>query len=645
MALDEQLSNVTADPSLSEQRPAEISERIPEAERELADVRKLLESPAPSEDDPASDLVAERFLLQAQELSLLSELEMLEQDQLSQSVRRNLQQVQEELLTRQIENATETVTAYEALVTKRDTEAAQELVARAEESELAVPQDDQEAVDLAAEVKDLGIQLTGVIQDQKKIAAAKADITSKLTQLTQRFGSIEKQIELNPRDGQMARVLIGLRTLLLTRVQEVIEMRQWPTLGEARLDSVQVEFKIEEQSEVQKRFADRPSQAIQDLVVARREVLDKLQKQYLVLIPTLASLETNTNMYLDTASEIQTGMAQQLFWIRSSPTLNVSTFEELPSGLSWVFSRAHWSEAWGAVKSAMKRAPAAVGGILLFAAVLLTLRFRIGAALRRTGEGVRRVSTDRFGLTLQAVFWTALLALPIPLLVGLLTAMLAQAGKPSNWLNDINRGMPFLLLGMTAASATIACCHPGGLAAAHFGWRKEQLSWLRRGSLWVALIYLPITLLAYSTLSSESGRFLHSFGRVAFLFVQAWMLVILARLFYAKNGVYASLFREHTTLAAARARHTWSLLLIGCPVGLIVVAILGYTLTAIDLSLEFVFTSIIVISGVIFYSLVLRWFKVEFRKLAVAEAAERRQARKAAEAERRGGIRRADFRR
>ena len=41
-ALDEQLSNVTADPSLAEQRPAEISIRIPEAERELVDVRKQL---------------------------------------------------------------------------------------------------------------------------------------------------------------------------------------------------------------------------------------------------------------------------------------------------------------------------------------------------------------------------------------------------------------------------------------------------------------------------------------------------------------------------------------------------------------------------------------------------------------------------
>ena len=565
-------------------------------------------------------------MLQARELRLLSELEMLEQDQLSQSVRRNLQQLQEELLTRQVENASASVAAYQALMTESETQAAKEIVARAEEWKLEVPQDDQAAVDLAAEVEELAIQLESVIQDQQIISAAKADVTSKLTRLTQRYESIKKQLELNQLDREMARVLIELRALLLTRVHEAALMHQWPTLGEARLDAVQVDFKIEAQSDVQKRFADRSSQAVQDLVLARDEVLNLLHKQYLDLIPMLASLESDTNMYLDTAREIRADMTQQLFWIRSSPTLGVSTFKELPSGLSWVFSREHWSESWGAVKSAMGRAPATYGAVLLLGVVLLILRFPIGVALRRAGEGVGRVSTDRFGLTLQAVFWTALLALPIPLFVGLLTAMLAQAGNPSTWLSDINHGMPLVLFVVTVASATIACCHPGGLAAAHFGWRKEQLSWLRRGSLWLALVYVPISLLAYGTLSSESGRFLHGFGRVAFLFAQAWMLVVLARLFFSKNGVHASLFRENTTHAATRSRYTWSLLLIGCPIGLMVFSILGYTMTAINLSLEFVFTLIIIVSGSIFYSLALRWFKIEYRKLALAEAIERRRA-------------------
>ncbi len=497
---------------------------------------------------------------------------------------------------------------------------------------MEVPQDDLKAVELAAEVKELGIQLESVIQDQQKILSAKDIVTSKLTRLTERYESIKKQLELSQRDDEMARVLIELRALLFTQMRDIAQLRQWPTLAEARLDAVQVDFKIENQSEIEQRFADRRSQAVQDLVAARQEVLDNLHKQYMTLTPLLASLESDTNTYLATAREVRTDMAHQLFWIRSSQSLNANTLRNFPEGLSWVFSREHGAEFWGAVKSAVNRAPAVYGVVLLLAVVLLILRFRIGAALRSTGEKVRRVSTDRFGLTLQAVFWTALLALPIPLFLGLLTAALGQAGKPSAWLGDINHGMAVFLLGVSLVSATIACCYPGGLAAAHFGWRKEQIFWLRTGSVWLALVYFPLTLLAYSTLSSESGRFLNSFGRIACLIAQASMLVVFAGTLFSKHGVHASMFRNKTPQALARSRYMWSILAIGCPLALMVLTILGYTMTAIDLGLEFVFTLIIIVTGSVFYALALRWFKVEFRRLAVAEAAERRRARKEAAA-------------
>jgi potassium efflux system protein len=63
-----------------------------------------------------------------------------------------------------------------------------------------------------------------------------------------------------------------------------------------------------------------------------------------------------------------------------------------------------------------------------------------------------------------------------------------------------------------------------------------------------------------------------------------------------------------------------------------VLASLGYTMTAFNLSFELVLTLIIILSGVILYALGLRWFKIEHRKLAFAEALERRRARQEAAA-------------
>jgi potassium efflux system protein len=56
-------------------------------------------------------------------------------------------------------------------------------------------------------------------------------------------------------------------------------------------------------------------------------------------------------------------------------------------------------------------------------------------------------------------------------------------------------------------------------------------------------------------------------------------------------------------------------------------------MTGFNLSFALVLTLIIVVSGVIFYALALRWFKIEHRKLALAEAHERRRARQEAAAD------------
>jgi potassium efflux system protein len=230
------------------------------------------------------------------------------------------------------------------------------------------------------------------------------------------------------------------------------------------------------------------------------------------------------------------------------------------------------------------------------------------------------------------VFWTALLALPVPLLVGFVALALAQADAPSTWLRDINRGMPGAVLVLSAAFAMAACCRPGGLGAAHFGWRSESLSWLRRASHWFAIVYVPLVLLAYCTLSSESGRYFHNLGRASFLFANAWLLVVLVRLFFLPRGIHTRLVRENRNRPVARSPYLWFIVVIVGPIGLMVLAALGYTMTAFDLSITLVLTLILIVGGAIFCSLALRWFKIKHRKLALAEALERRRARQEAAA-------------
>jgi len=100
-------------------RPAEISVRLPEAQRQLSDINRQLASPEVAVDVDSPGRVAERTRLEAIRSSLLSELEMLSQEQASQGVRENLLLAKQELQRRQIENDTAALNVLRGLLDRR----------------------------------------------------------------------------------------------------------------------------------------------------------------------------------------------------------------------------------------------------------------------------------------------------------------------------------------------------------------------------------------------------------------------------------------------------------------------------------------------------------------------------------------------
>ena len=76
----------------------------------------------------------------------------------------------------------------------------------------------------------------------------------------------------------------------------------------------------------------------------------------------------------------------------------------------------------------------------------------------------------------------------------------------------------------------------------------------------------------------------------------------------------------------------WIPLFLACPILLIVVAGSGYVITAVKLSFGFLVTVALIASGCVLYGLALRWFTMKHRKLALAEALERRRERQEAAA-------------
>jgi DNA repair exonuclease SbcCD ATPase subunit len=295
-SLNEQLSRVTDELNAEEGRPADISVRIPEAQQELSEVRQQL----PAGDDASTGSVADRFLLQAQEAKLVSELDALKQEQQSMSVRRTLQQAKRDLLSRQVENASTAVDAYEESINESVTKQSQAILARAAKWKKELP-DGHPALELVTEVEQLANELASVLQDKQAISDAKVDATARLERLVQEQEGISKQLELGQPDREMAELLLKMRDLLNSRERELAREPTWPSLSQTRLAAVLVNAALVRQQEVEEQFAASSTNieqvfAAKELIAARDDVLGKLRDQYLELLPELASLETERKL-------------------------------------------------------------------------------------------------------------------------------------------------------------------------------------------------------------------------------------------------------------------------------------------------------------------------------------------------------------
>ncbi len=242
-------------------RPVEISSRLPNIQRELSVIDEELESPELVE-ATSPGLVADRILLQANQAQLRSELEMLKQEQLSQSSREELLKAQQELLARQVETSSAALNTLDTLLHERLASEAKNLSVLAETLRQELPATDQAAQVMAVEVQTLAKEYEGVVEKLKTVQDVQAVVATKLRNLTNEYESIREQLKLAGGGMAMVQVLFDLQSRVL-RADDDMRLAQLSTLGETRLASFQVTEELRRQSEMEKQLTSTSSDAME----------------------------------------------------------------------------------------------------------------------------------------------------------------------------------------------------------------------------------------------------------------------------------------------------------------------------------------------------------------------------------------------
>jgi potassium efflux system protein len=221
------------------------------------------------------------------------------------------------------------------------------------------------------------------------------------------------------------------------------------------------------------------------------------------------------------------------------------------------------------------------------------------------------------------LFWTAVFASPTAIILSFLGWTMTYADAPSAWLQSLASGIPTIARITFVISFTAEICRAKGLGNAHFGWEQKTLDSIRRNLFLFGVVYIPASLIACCTLYGETSSYGDSIGRISMIIAKLWICFLIWQQFGGKNGLVAVLRDTQPHRLLTRTRLLWYPILLCCPIFFIILAARGYVIASINLSHGFAETIGVIVIGDVIYWMVLRWFSLQARKLAVAERMER----------------------
>ena len=633
-------------------RPVKAREELTAAQRDLQGVEEDLKR-APGPRVSASLAEAERIARQAQRQARMSEITMLEQELLSYDVRIALLQAQRELLARElplVEGRLSTLRDAIAARQKAEAEQARTEAERAEREALGKHPTIQRVIEKNAA---LSTELAATLDRLGQTQAARKAIEAQAKRIEKDFKGARQKIEIAGLSQALGQVLREQRRKLpdTRRYQQDTKDRQAEIarvglrvlqLEEQRSAAMDVPTRVGRLMDAQVDSSIPPAERgrikaeLQKLLNDQQGMYGRLAEAYTSYLRALGELDFAERRLIDGAQGYAAFLDQRLLWIPSARPLGVKAGKDLWSATLWLFSPTHWLQVLQSFTGPGARGASNLifAGLFLLVLALLGMQRRWQAKIEAISAQVGDPHSDRFLLTLQALSLTALTAAPLPLLLATLGWRLQgiYGAAASAFPRAVGDGLTHIALPLFFFIAFYRLCRPNGVAEDHFRWRESALRVLRRHLAWLIPVALP-ALFVTAVVGWEAPEiYRDSLGRLAFIVSMMAFTVFADRILNPKRGVFAEQLRREPNRWLARLRYLWYPLGAGVPLILAGLAAVGYYYTARQLEGQLAATVWLVIGGVITHDLVIRWLTLEQRKLAIAQAKEKREAARGAQA-------------
>lgn len=623
-------------------RPDQNSAELREAKQKLSNIERKQPD---TQNASAVFVAAQRTAQLANKLALSSRIKRLEMERLSHAPRLSLLNMRIELATSQVKQSNLMVGLLQDQLNKSLAEEAKKARQATDIAKEGAVGEHPVVRNEAEYNSELSLKLEKLTDDVEQVIEDKGETAASLKKIEQNWERSQQQVEIVGLDEPLGELLLAQnRSLPDVRQLDLMIDRYRREMSLVRAQQFRLSDELQQFADdkavsayITKLYPVGISQdemsafelAMQKLIQDRVQLLNKLSAEYARYESALSDLSLEQHQLRNEVAGYQQFLNKNLVWIPSAPQLGLADLSEMREGLGWLLSQDNWGAVASKLSQSVQRYPARIAVFILIIIVLIRFRHHMLSQMESVLPKIGKVNQDRFRFSVVALFYTFLLALPPPLVLGGLGWLLYK-DEPSTFAWAVGMGaLTVSTLYLTLRFGRYLVMS-SGLARNHLRWDPYAIDVYARTLPWFIRLFVPAVFIASLTGWELDEGYWNSLGRVASI---TTTLLLLWFAHISLNPNHGALCRSrHVMLQGLRLKMLWYPLAILLGFMLLLLTVEGYHYTAIVLKRLLFASFTIGVVILLLHSFARRWLLIAERRLALKRARARREAAQEAKA-------------
>ena len=601
---------------------SQLPQQQTEARRALSEVERRLQS-QPSATTPMAQ--AQIYVRQAESAAQKARVDELELAQLSANNRQELARMRAEVHQKkaaQLDNYLQALRNQLNSLRQREAELALERTEQLAENSGDLPPGITEQFRVNRE---LSGELNQQAQRMDLVASQQRQATNQTIQVRQALSTIREQSQWLGASNLLGEALRAQ----VARLPEMPKSQQLDSdMGQLRVQRLYYEDLLNRQQQLRQQkqengeeLTNEQKRILDAQLRTQRELLTSLISGCDTLILEVTKLKVANSQLQDALTEINEAAHRYLFWTADVSPIGLKYPIDVAHALNRLLSLDTLGQLGGAFVMMLtsRETVLPIIAALLLVGISISSRRHYHAFLERATSRVGKVTQDQFSLTMRTVFWSIVVALPLPVLWAALGYGLQHAW-PYPIAVAIGDGVTATLPVLWAFMISAAFARPQGLFVVHFRWPKQRVARaMRYYSLSIGFI-VPLIMLLIAFDNLEERQFSATLGRLCFVLICGALSLVTVSL--KRAGLPLYLDKEGNGENVIN-KILWNLM-ICIPLVAALASCIGYLATAQALLARLETSVAIWFLLLIIYHIIRRWMLIQRRRIAFDRARQRR---------------------